>query len=80
MEIDSLSKIQAHFNYRKRIVKTSKAQKLLQGKRIVGVDHDCSNSLILMLEDGTTVEIEAANLYVGDGMTLTRVEVRQKDR
>lgn len=52
------------------------AQQLLQGKRIVGVNDDNSNQLILMLEDGTTVVVEAGQQYVGNGLTLATIRVR----
>lgn len=56
---------------------SNNAQTLLQGKRVIGVDNDADNKLILMLDDGTNVVIDAVNKYVGNGMTLAVLEVNQ---
>lgn len=53
----------------------SKAQMLLQGKKIVGVDDDNANQLILMLEDGTNIVIESCSRYVGNGVAIPIVRV-----
>lgn len=56
----------------------SKAQQLLQGQKIVGVDDDCTNELRLMLEDGRTIVIEAHSLYVGNGMTVPSLRASEE--
>lgn len=56
----------------------SKAQLLLQGRRVVGVDDDLSNVLVLMLDDKSRVEIEAHTVYIGNGMTMPQLRFKQE--
>lgn len=56
-------------------MRTAKAQKLLQGQHIIGVDNDCSDVLKLMLKDGRSVEIRASTVYIGNGLTMPQLEV-----
>lgn len=49
---------------------------LLEGKKIVSVNHDADNELILTFEDGSTAVVEAIGKHVGNGMSISTLIVK----